>query len=105
MTACSDRQTTQGGEPIRRLLTFVVEWKTSPCGLLDDADFVVGEAVELADELVDLAVGGVGLPLDLLAALGQLLGGEEVTESGTGATGVGLTIPTVLASVLRMPSR
>jgi len=32
--------------------------------LLNNADFVIRQAVELADELVDLAVGGVDLTLD-----------------------------------------
>jgi len=32
--------------------------------LLDDADFLVGQAVELEDELVDLSVGGFDLALD-----------------------------------------
>ena len=31
--------------------------------LFDEGDFVVGEAVELIDELVDLVVGGGDLPL------------------------------------------
>jgi len=41
------------------------------CCLLDDADLVVGQAVELVDELVDLPVGRVDLALDhsLLVAL------------------------------------
>jgi len=33
-------------------------------GLLDDADFSVGQAVDLVDELVDLIVGRVDLALD-----------------------------------------
>jgi hypothetical protein len=37
-------------------------------GLLDDADFVVGQAVELVDELVDLLVGRVDFPLQLATA-------------------------------------
>jgi hypothetical protein len=39
----------------------------------DDADFVVGQAVKLIDKLVDLPVGRVNLPLNLLAPLRQLL--------------------------------
>lgn len=33
---------------------------------LDDGDFVIGQAVKPVDELVDLAVGGIDLPLELL---------------------------------------
>lgn len=49
--------------------------RLSPRCLLDDADFLVCQAVEFVDELVDLFVGGVDLALDerfLVVCLGNL---------------------------------
>ena len=42
----------------------LVDLDSLVCRLLDDADFVVGQAVQVVDELVDLAVGGVDLALE-----------------------------------------
>jgi hypothetical protein len=40
-------------------------------GGFDDGDFVGGELVEVVDELVDAAVGGVDFAVELLASLGE----------------------------------
>jgi len=54
------------------------------CGLLNDADFLLRQAVELIDKLVDLPVGGVNLPLDLLTPLRMSLGGKTLVEGELG---------------------
>ena len=53
-------------------------------GGFDDFGLVVGQAVELVDEVVDLPVGRVDLPLELLPPLGKLLGGEAGVEGEHG---------------------
>ena len=55
-------------------------------GFLDDADFVVGQAVQLIDQLVDLPVRGVDPPLNLLPPLRRLLVGEFLLQGAGIAT-------------------
>ena len=49
---------------------------------LDDGDLFGGEVVELVDELVDLAVGGLDLALEAFFFVGEAGGGELGLEAG-----------------------